>query len=201
MGERLFPEAIVVSLGEVPNSLALRLARAGVRILGTGAHRYGRGPGGSSAALLDQLGIEPQAWTHVTHRADAAEAAARLGGFPVLVRPSYVLSGAAMSVAHEPAQLDRILERARAVNAERPVVVTKFETGAREIEIDAVADDGKIALWAICEHVEDAGVHSGDATLMLPPQTVPLQSSIAPGRLPRSWPRRWPSRGRSTFSF
>ena len=170
------PEAIVVSLGgQVPNSLALRLARAGVRILGTSAESIDMAEDRRKfSCLLDQLGIDQPAWTHVTQRADAAEAAARLGGFPVLVRPSYVLSGAAMSVAHEPAQLDRILERARAVNAEHPVVVTKFETGAREIEIDAVADDGKIALWAICEHVEDAGVHSGDATLMLPPQTVPL---------------------------
>ena len=170
------PEAIVVSLGgQVPNSLALRLARAGVRILGTSAESIDMAEDRRKfSGLLDQLGIDQPAWTHVTQRAGAAEAAARLGGFPVLVRPSYVLSGAAMSVAHDPAQLDRILERARAVNAEHPVVVTKFETGAREIEIDAVADDGKIALWAICEHVEDAGVHSGDATLMLPPQTVPL---------------------------
>ena len=170
------PEAIVVSLGgQVPNSLALRLARAGVRILGTSAESIDMAEDRRKfSGLLDQLGIDQPAWTHVTQRAGAAEAAARLGGFPVLVRPSYVLSGAAMSVAHDPAELDRILERARAVNAEHPVVVTKFETGAREIEIDAVADDGKIALWAICEHVEDAGVHSGDATLMLPPQTVPL---------------------------
>ncbi len=79
-----------------------------------------------------------------------------------------------MSVAHDPAELDRILERARTVSSDHPVVVTKFETGAREIEIDAIADDGEMVLWAICEHVEDAGVHSGDATLMLPPQTIPL---------------------------
>ena len=96
----------------------------------------------------------------------------RLGGFPVLVRPSYVLSGAAMSVAHEPNELARILARAEAVSPEHPVVVSKFETHAREIEIDAVADDGEIVLWAISEHVEDAGVHSGDATLVLPPQTL-----------------------------
>jgi hypothetical protein len=92
----------------------------------------------------------------------------------VLVRPSYVLSGAAMSVAHEIHELHRILERAKAVNSEHPVVITAFEVNAREIEIDAVADDGEIVLWACSEHIEDAGVHSGDATLMLPPQSVPM---------------------------
>jgi carbamoyl-phosphate synthase large subunit len=170
------PEAVVVSLGgQVPNNLALRLAQAGVRILGTSAGSIDVAEDRRKfSILLDRLGIDQPAWTHVTQRAGARNAVVRLGGFPVLVRPSYVLSGAAMSVAHDLAELDRILQRARAVNADHPVVVTKFETGAREIEIDAVADHGKITLWAICEHVEDAGVHSGDATLMLPPQTVPL---------------------------
>ena len=170
------PEAVVVSMGgQVPNNLALRLARAGVRILGTSAESIDMAEDRRKfSGLLDQLGIDQPAWTHLTGRSDSTEAIQTLGGFPVLVRPSYVLSGAAMSVAHDPAELDRILERARVVSAEHPVVVTKFETGAREIEIDAVADEGRIALWAICEHVEDAGVHSGDATLMLPPQTVSL---------------------------
>jgi hypothetical protein len=90
----------------------------------------------------------------------------------VLVRPSYVLSGAAMQVAHEHNELLRILERAKRVSPEHPVVISKFEMNAREVEIDAVADHGEIVLWAISEHVEDAGVHSGDATLMLPPQTL-----------------------------
>ncbi len=170
------PEAVVVSMGgQVPNNLALRLAKAGVRILGTSAESIDMAEDRRKfSALLDQLGIDQPAWTHITGRSDSTEAIEALGGYPVLVRPSYVLSGAAMSVAHDPAELDRILERARIVSAEHPVVVTKFETGAREIEIDAIADGGQIALWAICEHVEDAGVHSGDATLMLPPQTVPL---------------------------
>jgi carbamoyl-phosphate synthase large subunit len=126
------------------------------------------------SALLDELGIDQPDWTHLTGRDETTKAIDELGGYPVLVRPSYVLSGAAMSVAHDPAELDRILERARTVSSEHPVVVTKFEAGAREIEIDAIADGGKIVLWAISEHVEDAGVHSGDATLILPPQTVPL---------------------------
>jgi len=170
------PEAVVVSMGgQVPNTLALRLARAGVRILGTSAESIDSAEDRRKfSALLDALGIDQPAWTHLAELADAAEAVQALGGYPVLVRPSYVLSGAAMSVAHDPAELDRILQRARTVSAEHPVVITKFETGAREIEIDAVADEGKIVLWAVSEHVEDAGVHSGDATLMLPPQTVPL---------------------------
>jgi len=170
------PEAVVVSMGgQVPNNLALRLARAGVKILGTSAESIDMAEDRRKfSALLDQLGIDQPDWTHLTERSDATEAIETLGGFPVLVRPSYVLSGAAMSVAHDPVELDRILERARIVSAEHPVVVTKFEVGAREIEIDAVADQGRIVQWAICEHVEDAGVHSGDATLMLPPQTVPL---------------------------
>ncbi len=95
-------------------------------------------------------------------------------GFPVLVRPSYVLSGAAMSVAHEPHEMEEILARAKRISREHPVVVTKFETHAREIEIDAVADRGVLALWAISEHIENAGVHSGDATLVLPPQSLYL---------------------------
>ncbi len=170
------PEAIIVSMGgQVPNNLALRLARAGVRILGTSAESIDMAEDRRKfSGLLDQLGIDQPAWAHLKERADATESIEKLGGYPVLVRPSYVLSGAAMSVAHDPAELDLILERARTINAEHPVVVTKFETGAREIEVDAIADQGKIVLWAICEHVEDAGVHSGDATLMLPPQTVPL---------------------------
>jgi carbamoyl-phosphate synthase large subunit len=170
------PEAVVVSMGgQVPNNLALRLARAGVRILGTSAESIDMAEDRRKfSALLDRLGIDQPAWTHLTGRAETADAVEQLGGYPVLVRPSYVLSGAAMSVAHDPAELDRILERARTVSSEHPVVVSKFETGAREIEIDAIADAGQVVLWAICEHVEDAGVHSGDATLMLPPQTVPL---------------------------
>ncbi len=170
------PEAIIVSMGgQVPNNLALRLAKAGVKILGTSAESIDNAEDRRKfSALLDQLKIDQPAWIHLKERNAAGDEIEKLGGYPVLVRPSYVLSGAAMSVAHDPAELDRILERARTISAEHPVVVTKFETGAREIEVDAIADQGKMVLWAVCEHVEDAGVHSGDATLMLPPQTVPM---------------------------
>ncbi|MCA9551736.1 MAG: carbamoyl-phosphate synthase large subunit, partial [Myxococcales bacterium] len=174
--EREQPEGVVVSMGgQVPNNLAIRLHRAGVKILGTSAEDIDRAEDRSKfSQLLDRLGVDQPKWAHLTDAEGAMDLVDQLGGFPVLVRPSYVLSGAAMSVAHEKNELLRILERAKAVNSEHPVVMTSFEMGAREIEVDAVADDGEMVLWAICEHVEDAGVHSGDATLMLPPQTIPL---------------------------
>jgi carbamoyl-phosphate synthase large subunit len=174
--EREQPFGVVVSMGgQIPNSLALRLHRAGVRILGTSADSIDTAEDRSRfSALLDRLAIDQPRWAHLTDSSDAMALVEQLGGFPVLVRPSYVLSGAAMSVAREPNELHRILDRAKAVNRDHPVVMTAFETNAREVEIDAVADAGDLVLWAMCEHVEDAGVHSGDATLMLPPQTVPL---------------------------
>ena len=168
------PEGIVVSMGgQVPNNLAIRLHRAGVKILGTSAESIDNAEDRSKfGALLDELEIDQPKWGHVTDPDKAEEMVEGLGGFPVLVRPSYVLSGAAMRVAHEPNELRRILANAVSVSREHPVVVTKFETHAREIEIDAVADNGELVLWAFSEHVEAAGVHSGDATLVLPPQSL-----------------------------
>ncbi|MBI2374189.1 MAG: carbamoyl-phosphate synthase (glutamine-hydrolyzing) large subunit [Deltaproteobacteria bacterium] len=170
------PDGVVVSMGgQIPNNLALKLHKAGVRILGTSPESIDIAEDRSKfSALLDRLGIDQPRWAHLTEASEAAQIVGEIGGFPVLVRPSYVLSGAAMSVAHEPNELRRILARARAVNPEHPVVMSKFMSHAREIEVDAVADRGELVLWAVTEHVEDAGVHSGDATLMLPPQTVPL---------------------------
>jgi carbamoyl-phosphate synthase large subunit len=172
--EREQPYGIVVSMGgQVPNNLALRLHQAGARILGTSADSIDAAEDRRKFGdLLDRLGIDQPKWAHVTEASAAMDIVAELGGFPVLVRPSYVLSGAAMSVAHEPNELARILARAKAVSPQYPVVVSKFETHAREVEIDAVADRGEIVLWAISEHVENAGVHSGDATLVLPPQSL-----------------------------
>ncbi|MGH8309616.1 MAG: carbamoyl-phosphate synthase large subunit, partial [Steroidobacteraceae bacterium] len=174
--ERERPDGVIVSMGgQIPNNLAVRLQQAGVPILGTSARNIDCAEDRSKfGALLDSLGIEQPLWQHVTDVSEAAEIVARVGGFPVLVRPSYVLSGAAMSVAHEPNELVRILHRAKRVSAEHPVVVSKFEMHAREIEIDAVADGGKLVLWGISEHIENAGVHSGDATLVLPPQMLYL---------------------------
>jgi carbamoyl-phosphate synthase large subunit len=172
--EREKPDGVIVSMGgQIPNNLAMRLHRAGVRILGTDPEDIDRAENRKIfSALLDSLGIDQPVWRHVTEASAASSIVEELGGFPVLVRPSYVLSGAAMSIAHEPVELGRILARAKRVSPDHPVVVSKFETRAREIEIDAVADKGELVLWAISEHIEDAGVHSGDATLVLPPQGV-----------------------------
>ncbi|HXF47566.1 MAG TPA: carbamoyl-phosphate synthase (glutamine-hydrolyzing) large subunit [Burkholderiaceae bacterium] len=172
--ERERPDGVVVSMGgQVPNNLALDLHRAGIRVLGTSPENIDRAEDRNKfSRLLDELGIDQPRWMHMRDIADADTVVAQLGGFPVLVRPSYVLSGAAMSVAHEPNELRRILARAQDVSPVHPVVVSAFETHAREFEIDAVADRGEIVLWAISEHIEDAGVHSGDATLVLPPQTL-----------------------------
>jgi carbamoyl-phosphate synthase large subunit len=174
--ERERPDGVIVSMGgQVPNNLAIRLHRAGVKVLGTSPESIDRAEDRSKfSALLDDLGIDQPRWAHLTEVSDGEKLVEKLGGYPVLVRPSYVLSGAAMSVAQEPNALRRILERAKRVSPEHPVVLSAFETHAREIEIDAVADQGELILWAISEHVEDAGVHSGDATLMLPPQTISI---------------------------
>jgi len=174
--ERERPHGVVVSMGgQLPNNLAMRLSQAGVPILGTSPVNIDRAEDRSKfGALLDALSIAQPRWEALEQADAAGDIVERLGGFPVLVRPSYVLSGAAMSVAHEPHQLEAILGRAKRISPEHPVVVSKFETHAREIEIDAVAEAGEVVLWAISEHVENAGVHSGDATLVLPPQSLYL---------------------------
>ena len=172
--EREKPLGVVISMGgQIPNTLAMRLSENGVPILGTSSENVDRAEDRSKfSALLDKLDIDQPRWTHVTDVSNVDAIVDELGGFPVLVRPSYVLSGSAMSVAHEVHELHWILDRAIDVSPEHPVVVSKFETHAREIEFDAVADQGRLVLWAISEHVEDAGVHSGDATLVLPPQSL-----------------------------
>jgi carbamoyl-phosphate synthase large subunit len=171
------PIGVMVSVGgQVPNNLALDLAAAGVRILGTPAasidaaedrHKFSR--------LLDQLGIAQPAWKELASTADALALAKKLG-YPVLVRPSYVLSGAAMGVASNDAELESFLSRATRVSPKHPVVVSKFLENARELEFDAVASNGELIVSAVSEHVENAGVHSGDATLVLPPQRTYLET-------------------------
>ncbi|KAJ2008169.1 carbamoyl-phosphate synthase (glutamine-hydrolyzing) cpa2 [Coemansia thaxteri] len=164
---------VVVSVGgQLPQNIAQRLHRGGVNVLGTSPdmidaaedrHRFSQ--------ILDQIGVDQPAWKELRSAADAA-AFAESVGYPVLVRPSYVLSGAAMAVAHDAAALQRSLTAAAAVSPDHPVVITKFIQGARELDIDAVAHNGKLLVHAVSEHVEDAGVHSGDASLMLPPRAV-----------------------------
>jgi len=171
------PLGVVVSVGgQVPNNLALELAAAGVRILGTSAasidtaedrHKFSR--------LLDGLGIAQPRWKESINEKDALSFA-RGVGYPVLVRPSYVLSGAAMGVAANDAELQRFLERATRVSPQHPVVISKFLENARELEMDAVACAGELVVSAVSEHVENAGVHSGDATLVLPPQRTYLET-------------------------
>jgi carbamoyl-phosphate synthase large subunit len=174
--EKEQPDGVVVSMGgQIPNNLAMGLYKAGVKILGTSPEDIDHAEDRNKfSTLLDKLDIDQPRWANVTDIDSAIAAVEQIGGFPVLVRPSYVLSGAAMSVAYEPNKLRHILARAAKLSPEHPVVVSKFEAHAREIEIDAVADRGELVLWAISEHIENAGVHSGDATLVLPPQTLYL---------------------------
>jgi carbamoyl-phosphate synthase large subunit len=170
------PDGVLLSMGgQIPNNLAVRLYKFGVKIIGTSPDDIDRAEDRSKfSALLDKLEIDQPKWLQLTDAENSCAAVDFLGGFPVLVRPSYVLSGAAMSVAHEDNELVQILHRAKRVSPDHPVVVSKFEIHAKEIEVDAVADNGNIILWAVSEHVEDAGVHSGDATLVLPPQKLYL---------------------------
>jgi carbamoyl-phosphate synthase large subunit len=172
------PQGVIVSMGgQTPNSLALTLGRAGVRILGTAARSIDAAEDRKKFSdLCDRLEIDQPRWAEATAIPDLGPVVDRLGGFPVLVRPSYVLSGAAMRVAHTEPELKAFLENATDVSPEHPVVISKFETRAREIEFDGVAAKGEIVLWAISEHVEDAGVHSGDATLIIPPQRLYLET-------------------------
>ncbi len=171
------PIGVIVSVGgQVPNNLALLLHEAGVKLLGTLAasidtaedrHKFSR--------LLDELGVLQPAWKELKSNDDALEFARKVG-YPVLVRPSYVLSGAAMGVASNDAELVRFLTKATFVSPKHPVVITKFLENARELEMDAVALDGVLVAQAVSEHVENAGVHSGDATLVLPPQRTYLET-------------------------
>ena len=169
---------VIVSVGgQAPNSLALACAEAGLRILGTSARSIDMAENRHKfSECCDALGIDQPPWTEVTS-VTAAEAFARKVGYPVLVRPSYVLSGSAMAVAENDGILRVVLERASEVSPEHPTVITKFIENAKEIEIDAVARGGEIVVYAISEHVENAGVHSGDATLVLPPQRTYLETT------------------------
>ncbi|HVJ13611.1 MAG TPA: carbamoyl-phosphate synthase (glutamine-hydrolyzing) large subunit, partial [Burkholderiales bacterium] len=165
------PIGVVVSVGgQLPNNLALQLHDAGVRLLGTTASSIDKAEDRHKfSKLLDKLGVAQPAWKELRSTEESL-AFAKAVGYPVLVRPSYVLSGAAMGVASNDAELIRFLNKATDVSRKHPVVITKFLENARELEMDAVARDGILVASAVSEHVENAGVHSGDATLVLPPQ-------------------------------
>jgi len=171
------PEGVVVSMGgQIPNSLAPKLAAVNVPIFGTKPEDIDRAEDRHKfSKLLDELEVDQPEWKEFVEIAEA-EAFAESCGYPVIVRPSYVLSGAAMAVVHSADDLEEFLEQAALVSRDAPVVVSKFEQGAKEIEFDAVAQDGKLLLYAVGEHIENAGVHSGDATIVLPPQRVNLET-------------------------
>jgi len=164
---------VIVSVGgQIPNNLALPLHKRGVRVLGTSPESIDAAEDRFKfSALMDSLGVKQPAWSALTSK-EAAFTFASQVGYPVLVRPSYVLSGAAMSVAYSADALGAMLDNAVSVSPEHPVVITKFLLDAQEIEFDGVAANGVVVAHAISEHVEQAGVHSGDATLILPPQTL-----------------------------
>ncbi|MBN1155523.1 carbamoyl-phosphate synthase (glutamine-hydrolyzing) large subunit [candidate division KSB1 bacterium] len=171
------PLGFIVSMGgQIPNGLALLLHKSGVPILGTSPVDIDRAEDRHKfSQLLDELDIDQPAWSELSSIEEAEKFAVKVG-FPVLIRPSYVLSGAAMSVALSTTELREYLKKASEISKDYPVVISKFITNAKEIEIDAVADKGELFCYAISEHVENAGVHSGDATLVLPPQRTYLET-------------------------
>jgi carbamoyl-phosphate synthase large subunit len=175
--EKEIPAGIVVSMGgQIPNNLAIPLHRSGVPVLGTSPLSIDRAEDRHKfSSLLDELEIDQPQWKELTS-VKAAERFADDVGYPVLVRPSYVLSGAAMSIALSRKELREYLQKASDVSRDHPIVISKFLTGAKEIEIDAVARDGELFCYAISEHIENAGVHSGDATMVLPPQRTYLET-------------------------
>lgn len=176
---------IVSTGGQIPNNLAMKLYRQKVNILGTSAVDIDRAENREKfSAMLDELGIDQPAWKELTSLEDI-EAFTKKVGFPVLVRPSYVLSGAAMNVCYDRAQLENFLKMAAQVSKEYPVVVSQFMENTKEIEFDAVAQNGEVVVYAISEHVEFAGVHSGDATMVFPAQKIYFETGRRIKRIAR----------------
>ena len=171
------PIGVIVSVGgQIPNNLAMKLHANGVNILGTTPQSIDNAEDRKKfSKLLDNLEINQPEWKELTSLSEARRYAAMLK-YPVLIRPSYVLSGAAMGVASNNIELERILESAEQVSQEYPIVMSKFIEDAKELDIDAAACDGHIVAWALSEHIENAGVHSGDATLVIPPQRTYLET-------------------------
>ena len=175
--EKENPLGIIISMGgQIPNNLALKFHKMGVKILGTNPvnidiaedrHKFSQ--------LLDNLNIDQPIWEELTSLEEAEKFANRVG-YPVMIRSSYILSGAAMSIALNKRELKKYLKKASDISPEHPVVVSKFIVKAKEIEIDAVANKGEVYCYAISEHIENAGVHSGDATIVLPPQRTYLET-------------------------
>lgn len=171
------PHGVIVSTGgQIPNNLALRLDNKNVNILGTSAKSIDNAEDREKfSAMLDRIGVDQPRWRELTSMDDINDFVDEVG-FPVLVRPSYVLSGAAMNVCSNYEELDRFLKLAANVSKKHPVVVSQFIEHAKEVEMDAVAKDGEIIVYAISEHIEFAGVHSGDATIQFPPQKLYVET-------------------------
>ena len=171
------PHGVVVSVGgQIPNNLALRLDANNVPILGTKAMDIDKAEDRNKfSSIVDSLGVDQPEWSELTTMDDVDKFISKVG-FPVLVRPSYVLSGAAMNVCYDEEQLRHFLSLASEVSQEHPVVISKFMNRCKEIEFDAVADGGEILAYAISEHIEYAGVHSGDATIQFPPQKLYVET-------------------------
>ncbi len=171
------PLGLIVSMGgQVPNSLAMRCHRNNMRILGTSPKDIDRAENRHVfSSLLTKMELPQPAWRELTSFDETFDFAQEVG-YPVIIRPSYVLSGAAMAVAGTDEELESYLKKAVDVSPDHPVVISKFIENAKEIDIDAVARDGELVCWAVSEHVEHAGVHSGDATLVLPPQRTYLET-------------------------
>ena len=171
------PHGVIVSTGgQIPNNLALRLDAQRVPILGTSAKSIDNAEDREKfSAMLDRIGVDQPRWRELTSMDDINEFVEEVG-FPVLVRPSYVLSGAAMNVCSNQEELERFLQLAANVSKKHPVVVSQFIEHAKEVEMDAVAQNGEIVAYAISEHIEFAGVHSGDATIQFPPQKLYVET-------------------------
>ena len=180
------PNGVIVSVGgQIPNNLAMKLHRQSVPILGTSPISIDRAENRHKfSAMLDQLGIDQPAWKELTSIEDMEEFVAKVG-YPVLVRPSYVLSGAAMNVCYNEDELKEFLQMAKEVSKEFPVVVSQFMLDTKEIEFDAVAKNGEVVEYAISEHIEFAGVHSGDATLVFPAQKIYFETARRIKRISR----------------
>lgn len=175
--EKENPKGVIVSMGgQIPNNLAIPLYNENIKILGTSPIDIDRAEDRHKFSnLLDHLGVDQPCWKELTSLKDAEDFAESVG-YPVLIRPSYVLSGAAMSIGLSKNELKQYLKKASEISKDRPVVISKFITNAKEIEFDAVAKKGNLFCYAISEHVENAGVHSGDATIVLPPQRTYLET-------------------------
>lgn len=196
------PHGVIVSTGgQIPNNLAMRLDEQQVPILGTSARSIDRAEDREKfSAMLDRIGVDQPRWKELSSMDDIQAFVAEVG-FPVLVRPSYVLSGAAMNVCSNPEELERFLVLAANVSKKHPVVVSQFIEHAKEVEMDAVADHGRIVMYAISEHIEFAGVHSGDATIQFPAQKLYVETVRRIKRISRAIARELDISGPFNIQF